>query len=99
MKNHFILVIICSFSVLVSCAPFTVNNAKGSAIEPHSQLPSYHGSKVSTVQSHSQLPPYQGSKANVVVAEFECKAARCDYQIGRGMADALISSLVMSKPF
>ncbi len=55
--------------------------------------------QTNTVQSHSQLPPYSGPKASVVVSEFECKAARCSYRIGRGMADALISSLVMSNRF
>ncbi len=55
--------------------------------------------KTSTVQSNPQLPPYNGPKASIVVSEFECKAAKCGYQIGRGMADALISSLVMSNRF
>ena len=35
----------------------------------------------------------------MVVSEFECKAAKCNYQIGRGMSDVLISSLVMSNRF
>ncbi len=55
--------------------------------------------QTSTVQAHSQLPPYNGPKASVVVSEFECKAAKCIHRIGRGMADALISSLVMSNRF
>ena len=55
--------------------------------------------KTKTVQSHAQLPPYSGPKANVVVSAFECKAAKCSGSIGRGMADALISSLVMSNRF
>lgn len=67
----------------------------------------------STVAAAPTLPPYDGPKASVVVASFECKAAKCleianpyiffgDLQvsaIGNGISDAFITTLVQSKRF
>jgi curli biogenesis system outer membrane secretion channel CsgG len=66
-----------------------------------------------TVAAAPTLPPYDGPKASVVVASFECKAAKCleisnpyiffgDVQvsaIGNGISDAFITTLVQSKRF
>lgn len=67
----------------------------------------------STVATPPSLPAYDGPKASVVVASFECKAAKCleianpyiffgEVQvsaIGNGISDAFITTLVQSKRF
>jgi curli biogenesis system outer membrane secretion channel CsgG len=67
----------------------------------------------STVAAAPTLPPYDGPRASVVIASFECKAAKCleisnpyiffgDVQvsaIGNGISDAFITTLVQSKRF
>jgi curli biogenesis system outer membrane secretion channel CsgG len=67
----------------------------------------------STVATPPSLPDYNGPKASIVVASFECKAAKCleianpyiffgDVQvsaIGNGISDAFITTLVQSKRF
>lgn len=67
----------------------------------------------STVATPPALPAYDGPRASVVVASFECKAAKCNEganafifigstqvsAIGNGIADAFITTLVQSKRY
>lgn len=91
-KNAFAFVCIWILILLISCTPTTVVSTQSSTGQSST-------GQSSAGQSNSQSPSYSGPKASVVVAEFECKAAKCNYSIGRGMADALISALVMSNRF
>lgn len=45
------------------------------------------------------LPAYSGPKARIVVADFEVKAAKASAEIGSGLKEMLLSSLVNSSRF
>jgi curli biogenesis system outer membrane secretion channel CsgG len=45
------------------------------------------------------LPPYSGPKARIAVADFEVKAAKANAEIGSGLREMLITTLVNSNRF
>lgn len=46
-----------------------------------------------------ELPAYNGPKAKVVLGEFECNARNCESGVGRGISDAMITTMVLSNRF
>lgn len=46
-----------------------------------------------------EIPDYGGPKARIAVGTFACKAAKCDQQIGSGVADMLSTALFRSHRF
>lgn len=52
-----------------------------------------------TTEQLPELEPYAGPKAKVVLGEFECKVNNCQSGVGRGIADAMITTMVLSDRF
>jgi curli biogenesis system outer membrane secretion channel CsgG len=46
-----------------------------------------------------ELPAYSGAKAKLVLGEFECNARNCDNGVGRGISDAMVTTMVLSNRF
>jgi curli biogenesis system outer membrane secretion channel CsgG len=46
-----------------------------------------------------ELPPYAGPKAKLVLGEFECNANNCELGVGRGISDAMVTTMVLSDRF
>ena len=45
------------------------------------------------------LPPYAGPKARIAIADFEVKASKATYEIGSGLREMLLTTLVNSNRF
>ncbi len=50
-------------------------------------------------QNLNKVASYKGPKARIAVASFKCKAAKCNGQIGSGIADMLTTALFRSGKF
>ncbi len=50
-------------------------------------------------QNINKVVKYKGPKARIAVASFKCKAAKCNGQIGSGIADMLTTELVKTGKF
>ncbi|ACM93604.1 putative curli production assembly/transport component CsgG subfamily [Nautilia profundicola AmH] len=50
-------------------------------------------------QNVNEIVKYKGPKARIAVASFKCKAAKCNGQIGSGIADMLTTALFNSGKF
>jgi curli biogenesis system outer membrane secretion channel CsgG len=50
-------------------------------------------------QNVNEVVKYHGPKARIAVASFKCKAAKCNGQIGSGIADMLTTALFRSGKF
>jgi len=50
-------------------------------------------------QNINEIVKYKGPKARIAVASFKCKAAKCNGQIGSGIADMLTTALFNSGKF
>lgn len=46
-----------------------------------------------------ELEPYAGAKAKIVLGEFDCKVNNCSSGVGRGIADAMITTMVLANRF
>jgi len=53
----------------------------------------------SSKQNVNEVVKYKGPKARIAVASFKCKAAKCNGEIGSGIADMLTTELVKSGKF
>ncbi len=47
----------------------------------------------------NQVIKYKGPKARIAVASFKCKAAKCNWEIGSGIADMLTTALFQTGKF
>ena len=50
-------------------------------------------------QNVNEIVKYKGAKARIAVASFKCKAAKCNGEIGSGIADMLTTALFNSGKF
>jgi curli biogenesis system outer membrane secretion channel CsgG len=55
--------------------------------------------QVETTAGAAPLPPYSGPKARLAVANFEVKAAKATGEIGSGLREMLVTTLVNSNRF
>ena len=77
---------LCGFSVLAAAGCATTSITQPSAkVDAHAQA--------------GALPPYAGPKARIAVAEFEVKAVKASSEIGSGLREMLITTLVNSGRF
>ncbi len=52
-----------------------------------------------TTEQLPELEPYAGPKAKLVLGEFNCVANNCSSGVGRGIANAMITTMVLSDRF
>jgi curli biogenesis system outer membrane secretion channel CsgG len=52
-----------------------------------------------TTEQLPEIPPYAGPKAKIVLGEFECNANNCESGVGRGISDAMVTTMVFSERF
>jgi curli biogenesis system outer membrane secretion channel CsgG len=52
-----------------------------------------------TTEQLPEIPPYAGPKAKIVLGEFECNANNCETGVGRGISDAMVTTMVFSERF
>ena len=79
------------FSCIISAALICGMSGCASMQQPSAQVDNNAGT--------AALPPYSGPKARIAVAEFDVKAAKAYGQIGTGLREMLITSLVNSNRF
>jgi len=53
----------------------------------------------SSEQDINEIVKYNGPKVRIAVADFECGAGRCRYEIGKGVKDALVDALLKTNRF
>ena len=83
MRGNILLPLICSILLLSSCTP----------------MPSISTSVDTSGPTVSQVIQYKGPKARIAVASFTCQAAKCNGEIGSGIADMLTTALFRTGRF